>query len=393
MKINAIKVKNIKNVRSFELPLGGATVLVTAGNNRGKSTILRSLIDRLRGEKPEFILKHGEIEGAAELELTDGSKFVWEIKEDKEKLTYTTQDGVKTSTIKDISRRYFPETFDIDEFLQDRPQEQLKTLQKLIGVDFTALDTAYKSAYEERQLLNRMCAEKKRSSAINSDPALIGTEKINTQTVLIDLDILNAKEDDRKKSLLDLEFAQKEADEFRRKLKAQEENIVRLEKKLNKLPSNEHKITELKSKLIDAETYNQEISKANDDYKIYKEFEALSNKANSANGKLKEIEDAKKELINSANLPEGITIENEEIKIHGLPLNKNQIGTAMLYMTALRLAALQLGQVKTLYFDASTLDKSSLEEILCWAQSQGLQLLIERADYEGGEIKYQIIEE
>lgn len=398
MKINTIKIKNIKNVQEFELLLNGGTVLVTAGNNKGKSTILRSLIDRLRGEKPELILKHGEREGYAELELTPiaptekGEKFIWEIKEDKEKLTYITSEGIKTTTIKEISKRYFPDVFDIDKFLQDSPKEQIKTLQKLVGIDFSKLDEEYKAAYTDRQMLNRMCAEEK-SKVIDFDETYISKEEIKVETILAEIDVLTSKENKRKELYSDIIDVQRRIENYKREIAAAEEYLKKREDEISVIPSNENKIAQLKEQLLNAAEHNQKIYEAKAGSKRAKNYLALENRANEAANKLKQIEASKKELINSANLPAGITIGNEEIKVNGLPLNKNQIGTALLYMTALRLAALQLGKVKTLYFDASTLDKKSLEEILKWAQSQGLQLLIERADYEGGNIKYEIIQE
>lgn len=83
---------------------------------------------------------------------------------------------------------------------------------------------------------------------------------------------------------------------------------------------------------------------------------------------------------------------SEGITIDGLPLDRNQISTSKLYCAALRIASMNLGEVKTLYFDASFLDKNSLAEIEQWANENDLKLLIERPDFDGGEIKYELIE-
>ena len=49
-----------------------------------------------------------------------------------------------------------------------------------------------------------------------------------------------------------------------------------------------------------------------------------------------------------------------------------------------------LGDIKTLHFDASFLDKNSLTEVEEWANKNNYQLLIERPDFDGGEIRYEI---
>jgi hypothetical protein len=392
MKINNIKIKNIKNVSEFDLDLNGATVLVVGGNNKGKSTILKSLIDRLRGEKPELIVKHGEKEGRATMELTDKSLFEWEIKDGKEKLTYTAKDGVKTSAVKDIVKKYFPDIFDIDVFLQSRPQEQLKTLQKLVGVDFTVLDQDYKKAYEERQILNRMYAEEKIKTPAG-DLSYLKKEKFNAQVLLIDLDLLTAKAEERKNLEQEIGAIKKRIENYKKELVQAEVFLAQKEKILSQCgPCADDKIVALKNKLLEVESHNSKVDAAVRAVQAQQALAALRVKAETADTRVEEIKQAKKNLIAAAKLPSGISIEDEEIKINGLPLNKNQIGTALLYMTALRLAATQLGQVRTLHFEASALDKKSLAEILSWAQQEGLQLLIERADFDGGDITYNIYE-
>jgi hypothetical protein len=97
-------------------------------------------------------------------------------------------------------------------------------------------------------------------------------------------------------------------------------------------------------------------------------------------------------MIESAKFPKGVSIDSKGITIDGLPLERTQISTSKLYTTALRIASMNLGEVKTLYFDASFLDRENLEEIERWADEQGLQLLIERPSFEKSEIKYELIQ-
>lgn len=90
-------------------------------------------------------------------------------------------------------------------------------------------------------------------------------------------------------------------------------------------------------------------------------------------------------------MPDGFGFSDDGITYNGFPFNRDSLSSSGIYIGALKLAAKQLGEVKTLYFDASFLDKNSLQEIEKWANEQDLQLLIERPDFEGGEIEYQIV--
>ncbi len=53
---------------------------------------------------------------------------------------------------------------------------------------------------------------------------------------------------------------------------------------------------------------------------------------------------------------------------------------------------MNIGEIRTLHFDASFLDRESLESIEKWANDNDLQLLIERPAYNGGEITYELIQ-
>lgn len=90
-------------------------------------------------------------------------------------------------------------------------------------------------------------------------------------------------------------------------------------------------------------------------------------------------------------MPEGFCFDDDGITYKGLPFNKESLSSSAIYIAALKLAALGLGEVKMLHFDASYLDKNSLAEIEDWAKENDLQLLIERPDFDGGEIEYQLI--
>jgi len=132
------------------------------------------------------------------------------------------------------------------------------------------------------------------------------------------------------------------------------------------------------------------------EYKNYIDYknttDAAQEKARLADQLVKDIEAERNAMIASANMPKGIEITPDGILVDGLPLDKNQISTSKLYTSALRIASMGLGEVKTLHFDASYLDKNSLAEIEAWALENDLQLLIERPDFDAGEISYQIIQ-
>lgn len=440
-KIAKIGIVNLKAVSKMEADFNGCSVIITAGNNKGKSTFLRSIPDRIRGEKADLILKQGEENGSGYLELTTGEKFEWEFNDKgKDKLTYITKEGYKVAVTKAIANKFFPPVFDIDNFLAAEPKKQSKMLQVLVGLDFSEIDLRYKAAYDERTDANRIVKEKEQLlSQYKVEP-----EKV--EPVVLD-DLL--KEKDAVRAKLNKEYSDNKAQndslrtQYQNALEQErvranamrDENAKRVDKLvtcnrllaelmefgykgnevtdfINSLPQPEKYVaTEIKEptyikempddvemKAIDAKIANAtEINAKAQEYIVYRrlmdQLELARTKANDIDMKVKSIEQQKSAMVLGAKLPDGLAFTDDGITVDGLPLDKNQLSSSKIYITALRLASLNLGEVKSLYFDASTLDNNSLAEVEAWAKEKGLQLLIEMPDRSGGDIAYQLIQE
>ena len=55
-KIKSIKVENYKALENEQVELNGSSIIMIAGNNKGKSSLLKGLIDRFQGNKPSVCL-------------------------------------------------------------------------------------------------------------------------------------------------------------------------------------------------------------------------------------------------------------------------------------------------------------------------------------------------
>jgi hypothetical protein len=438
-----ISITNFKAISSKEIDFNGCTAIITAGNNKGKTTLLRGISDRIRGEKPELIVKQGEKEGSGTIELTTGEKFVWEFDvAGTDKLTFITKEGYKTKVTREIVSRFFPVAFDIDRFLNSPPKDQSKQLQKIVGLDFSTIDARYKLAYDDRYTKNQ---ESERFHVKLS--SMLECERVD----FVDLTNLQAKKEEIRSRLNALYLSNKKTNEERRikyqaKIDAAREEVREFneaqKKKIDKIESAKHGFNLLlevgylgnevsafieklpqpePSRTFDVNTIEKpeyivpelpndselraiddEIlaasetntkAKAYRDYVDYKaQVDAAREEALQADELVKEIENERRKMIESVKMPTGIAFEDSGITVDGFPLDKNQISTSKLYCAALRIASMNIGEVRTIHFDASFLDKNTLAEIETWAQENDLQLLIERADYEGGEIEYELIE-
>lgn len=432
MKIKKIEVTNFKAISSQEIELNGCSAIVTAGNNKGKTSMLRGVIDRFRGEKPELIIKDGENKGFNIIELTDGCRIEWKFTDRGESFAYITDKNIRMTqgVLSTIGEKYFGTKFDIDKFLTSGAKVQAKELQKIVGLDFTEIDSRYKEAYELRTESNR---ELKRIGGLNvREP-----EKVEKPNIDIIKDQLAKIKDgnekiktkwntDNSKHLKLIQLFNNEQYHSERQIDAAKADYLLIEtiltghlsgcidkKKalqlLQQLPKPEEKkdLSNLAEPLygstVDVES---DIEAANEQQRKYDAYErelqahndwmAAGKKARKEQEKcdsdVKKIEAEKNNMIGEAQIPEDFEINEEGILYKGLPLSNNQISSSSKYIAALKLGSMVLGELRTMHFDASYLDKNSLSEIQKWADSQDLQLLIERPDFDGGEIKYEIIQ-
>lgn len=421
-KIQTIKIQNFKSITDLEANFNGCTAIVTGGNNKGKTSFLKGIVDRMRFVRPDVMVKKGEKEGRGELVLDSGERFVWEFDTaGKDKLTYITDEGRKSVT-KDLGSQFFPPVFDIDKFLQSSPKEQVKQLQAIVGLDFADIDSRYKKAYDIRTERNR-----------EAELYHVKLEKMIKAPFVAPVDIseLLGKKDAEKARLNKVYLENKKTnDDLRTKFNSDKDGalvlasqcercfialdtltkagyvgdaiqfVADLKKAIPEIKEPKYieempdrtELDKIDSQIVEASETNAEAQK----YKEYIDHknatEAARSLADESDLVVKKIEDERKKMIESVSFPQGISITSEGITVDGLPLDRNQISTSKLYCSALRIASMNLGEVKTLYFDASFLDKITLGEIQTWANENKLQLLIERPDFDGGEIKYELIE-
>jgi len=404
-KTAKIEITNFKAVSEFDADFKGCTAIITGGNNRGKSSLLRGIADRIRGEKPELVVKYGEKEGKGILTLTSGEKFEWEFDSNgKDKLVFYTKEGYRSAVTKAISTKFFPPLFDIDSFLNSTPAQQSKMLQQLAGISFTEIDAEYKVAYDERTVANRLKEDAKgKLIAIVKDvpDELIDESALSEQIggIAAHNTLYKTSQNRHEENKKSVEQQELTVADLKQKLELAEKELVDKKAKVDigekwlNTESNKPKDAEkLQEELSNAVNQNQLVTSNREAKQRQLHYQKVMADADALDLKVQGIAARKKQMILDAKFPDGIELTDDGIKIDGFPLDKNQISSSKLYCTALRLASLNLGEVRTLHFDASTLDRNTLVDIEKWAVENDCQLLIERPDFDGGEIKYELIQ-
>jgi len=409
-KVKRITVSNLKAVSELTADFNGCTAIITGGNNKGKTSFLRSLPDRLRQQKPDKILKEGEVEGFAEWELTSGEKLIWEFNsttKQGEKLILVTKEDIKTPITREIASMFFPKGFDIDKFLSSSSRQQKEQLLQIIGVDLSEIEERYKEAYENRTFVKKTY-ENLLVQKIEEDPEA-PKEAIDTTEIVSEISSVDVHNERYQMVIKGIEEKKQSVEDYKEQIKELQSRINTLQDNIkltevdikngeewiakgkNK-PKDEVYVKSLKAKLEDAEEKNKKFENNAAAIKINLQIEESRKEVEKAENLVKDILKEKDDVIKASKLPQGFNITDDGITYTGLPFTKEQLSSSRIYIGALKLAAMAVGRVRTLHFDASFLDKNSLKEIEAWANQNDLQLLIERPDFEGGEIEYHIIE-
>jgi hypothetical protein len=399
MKVKRIKVQNVKAIKDQELNLNGSTAIIMAGNNKGKSTLLKTLKDRLLKLKPDQLVRHGETEGFYIMEMTDGSRIEWELSTKTkagEKMTLISKDGNKTSAITDIIKWFGPSNFDIDKFLNATPAAQRKTLEALLGLDFSSLDEKLAKATEERKDANRDVERLEvnyKGKAVDKELPLEPTP-----TDGLEKELLGVETHNEKWNLLVDEEARliEERKELMEELRKVNDRLAVLDDKMSNpdlQPKKPEYVIDLTDRLHIAKLKNARIEENNKLRTALEDLVELKDVAHEKDLAVKDILEQKDKMIREANMPEGFGFTEDGITYNNLPLTREQLSSSAIYIAALKLASVNVGNVRMLHFDASLLDNESLQQVRDWAEGQDLQLLIELVDRDGEDIRYEIVED
>lgn len=458
-KIVKIRFENFKAIDLKEMNFAGLSAIITGGNNKGKTSFLRGVADRIRFDRPQIKVRQGANEGMGEMVLDSGERFLWEFDDaNKDKLTFISAEGTKAMVTKDLGSKFFPPLFDIDKFLQSSPKDQVKQLQKIVGVDFTEVEKRRDEAYKERYKANEESERYrvKLSKLMKCDPVTtVDVELLNIKRKEIkakqeaerarlnDVYLVNKKSNEEaitkweeEKSKID-----KEVSTHNKQIADQSIKLEACRRAYNVLSDNgytgeevgkwlgdfnrsikpgknaldfypgrpetpdpmptrealdaiEKEIEVIDAEILAATETNMKAQKYQEYIDYIKEVNAAKDAADSAEVAYQAIVSEIKEMISKVKFPEGISISSDgvSVMVDGFPMDRGQISTSKLYTAALRIAAMNLGEVRSVYFDASFCDRNTLTEIHAWAMANDLQLLIERPDYDGKDIAYELIE-
>lgn len=376
MRVISYSAHNILAVSDIRFDLDGRHLFLVGGKNgQGKSSALTALQMALCGRSgmdyPEIALKEGEDKGWVEVNLS-GDEDVQEPTGLKVELFLRRKRSgqvVEEFRITDSAGEEAPEPrtylkrlcesrgFDPLAFERLDKKAKRTTLQRLLGLDFTAEQKEFKRLYDERTLVN------KEASRLNLKLDELPEHKDVTDSVSVaelmeELDQCRATKAANQKvrnsvAILQTELAdvereiadtKKQIAALEAKLLTQESHQVTIEKKLDAATKEVSTLVDpdesaIKAKINEAAEINAKVEQNKERQRVLEEARGKEAESENLTERMKEIEDSKDARLRAAKWPvPGLSLDEEGVLYNGLPFEQASKSQRVLASTKIGMA-------------------------------------------------------
>lgn len=404
MKIQSINIKNFKGIRSYEGEIGGKHVYLVGGNEAGKTSFIDAVWLGLSGKNcpPEPITDGGN-KGLIEIDLGDfiartkfkkGRPMSFEL----ENKNYTEESEKFIKAPRSYMERIVGILdFDINDFFNKTDSEQVKYFAKIMGEDFSDIDSDIEEIMESRKF------DKKKFAELDAKNDYYNDE--DAEKDLVSVVELSKQIDFERERLADFEKVQAGTNERIKKIEDKKAQIEALQSEINSLDlevksgeiwleNEENKpreayILELKAEIENSEKINETIRLAKERRKAETESKALKEAIEQATEEIDALKAKKAERISNKINIEGLeySLKEERFLWNGLPFDPKQINTASQLISGMKIGSTMLRDLKILKVDASLIDKKNFDEVLAWADDNEIELFVELVDREATKLE------
>jgi len=405
MKIESINIKNFKSIEAFKGDARGKNIYLIGGNGTGKSSFLQAVWLGVTGKNlPPKPVTSGAKKGLIEIDLgdyiartkfTNGKPVVFEV---ENKLATTETDKFVKAPRSFMEDKIGILNFNIDEFFSKSNNEQLKYFSKIMGADFSDLDTEILENEDSRKF------DKKELKTLEATLDYYDKEDLNKEEVnVVELSkkIASEREKDNNYSKVQngvnergvdvLDIKNKIAD-LQGELMIKEREILDgnawIKDPIN-TPLDIIAFKSLEDSLDNVSEINKKVALAKVAKKQEEAIEILEKNIEDNNKNIEDLRAKKSKRISELISVDGLSYDTEEERFlyNGLPFDKNQINTAAQLIAGMKIGASTLKDLKILKVDASLIDKNNFEEVLTWAQKEDIELFIELVDREATKLE------
>lgn len=404
MKIQRVNIKNFKGIRSYEGEIGGKHVYLVGGNEQGKTSFIDAIWLGISGKNcPPEPITDGGAKGLIEVEFED---FIARTKFKKGRsLSFELENKVFTKESEKFikaPRSYMEQRvgildFDINNFFNKTDAEQVKYFSKIMGVDFSDLDSELEEVAESRKFDKKKLAEiKTKTNYFNEEDAakdlvdVVGLSKrIETENEKArTYERINNGVNQRRVDILDREAKIKELTTELEGMKLEVEGGEKwLEDDNNMIVV--AALAEMRQELENSTETNAKITEAKTAQKAEAEADKYAKLIEVADQDITNLKDEKAQRISDQINVEGLEYSTKEERFlwNGLPFDPKQINTASQLIAGMKIGSTMLKDLKILKVDASLIDKVNFDKVLEWAFEENIELFVELVDREAAKLE------
>lgn len=399
LRVQSISINGFKALASFELQPNGKSVAISGHNGAGKSSVIDAIWTALTGkEVPGVPVRVGSDRATIKIDLAE-YVVEWQATTKGTKLTVTNAGGgVMPQPRTFLDKVVGDISFDPIAFVDAQPAKQLAALKKILGLDFSDLDTAKRAALDaknsaeaDRKAIERQAAEL--ADAVETEradaAAIIAHQRSRDEAAA---DARGAEDDARR--------AAEASDQAARHLAAAQETAKRAAEAVTRAEDTANRyataatsaaneaadcrakadaIPDRSAELATVDKTNAAAEKWERKCRLASTLRAAAVAETNAADRVKAVDAERAQRMTAAKLPvDGLAMTEDGITFRGLPFDRgNQCVSDIMRVGVAVAVALKPGVRIVRLKDGSLLDPKSRAEVLAMLQAQGFQAFIE----------------
>jgi len=353
--------------------------VIGGDNAQGKTCLLDAIEYGLGGASgiPSKPIREGQKKARVVLDLGD-IVVTRTFTENGTNLTVKNKDGATFASPQAMLDKLVGElTFDPLEFSRMSSREQTEVLKRLVGLDFSKIETAYKNAFDKRTDVNR--TGKKIKAQLDAIPKVddVPDEEIS----ITELTELYQKSVQHNAELAKLNESLESKTNRLAKLKAEAKavaaEIKQLKPAIDRLGKSVD-VVEIQKQVSEAEETNRKVRQNRERVDISEKVDTLRSQSAALTNKLAELTKTKANRLANAKFPvDGLGIDDSGVTFEGIPFE--QCSSAQRIRVSMAMGLAMNPKLRILLIrDGSLLDTKSLAMVAKMAEEADAQIWLER---------------
>lgn len=422
LRFESLEVENFKNIKKKVVSIGGRSFIITGKNAAGKSSLIQALLSPMdsKVKQPKKAIMDGEEKASTKVVIK--GEIGGEEHEYTLEMFYTPGNQTGRLVIRNAAGEALKSpaktldaivgniAFDMFKFLNGTGPVKVKVIKELAGIvsQIDALDAQRKEKMADKLFKTRSCEEKEavmKNHGLSQDDIEKYSEQIPVEPINEELTNISKKIENYAKVKNGVADYKKKNAEMLEYNKQAELAIVDLENKIKEIRDNiainnseteknddlikkgnewleknkEPKADEISKRLSDANVHNENYNKVIELGKKQVEIVTLKKEIEKLQAEVVKIDDDKLRLIKKSKLPiKGMTFDDEQVYLNGLPMEEGQINTAELYKAGFEISKALNPNLRVIIIpEGSLFDTKSLMAVIKQADEEGYQVIAE----------------